>query len=243
MATMAGVLLSGGPANSRFCPGMPVSQTSTWLAKPSKEPSWPIFFSPPLERILFKSLYRIPGENRLCTRLLVHLLLLLSCEHLDCRSVPVHLYIPDLARVCWMKKWVNESISQSQLTFGLLLLFSCSVMSDSLWPRGRQHIRSSCPPPSPRACSNSCPLNWWCHLTIWTSVVPFSSCLHFFWASETFPVNWLIRWPKYWSFSLSSSNEYSGLIFFRTNWFDLLEEFLGFSRVFSNTTVQKCQKH
>ena len=46
------------------------------------------------------------------------------------------------------------------------LLFSCSVMSNSLGPHGLQHTRLSCPSPSPRACSNSCPLNWWCHLIL-----------------------------------------------------------------------------
>ena len=111
MAMIAGVLLSGGPSTSLFCPGTPVSQTSIWLAKPSKEPSWPIFFSLPFERILFKSLYRIPGENHLCTDLLVHLLLL-SCEHLECRSVPIHLYIPG-SGTCVLNEEMNEWIDQS----------------------------------------------------------------------------------------------------------------------------------
>ena len=53
-------------------------------------------------------------------------------------------------------------------------LFSCSVVSDSLWPYGLQHARLPCPSPFPRACSNSCPLNRWCHPTILSSVVPFS---------------------------------------------------------------------
>ena len=52
-----------------------------------------------------------------------------------------------------------------------------SVMSDSLWPHGLQHARLPCPPPNPRTCSNSCPSSWWCHPTISSSVVPFSSCL------------------------------------------------------------------
>ena len=62
------------------------------------------------------------------------------------------------------------------LVKGLLLLFSCSVVSDSLWPYGLQHTRLPCPSPSPGACSNSCPLSWWCYLTISSSVAPFSSC-------------------------------------------------------------------
>ena len=49
-------------------------------------------------------------------------------------------------------------------------------MSDSLWPHGLQHTRLPCPSTSPRVCSNSCPLNWWCHPTISSSLFPFSSC-------------------------------------------------------------------
>ena len=108
----------------------------------------------------------------------------------------------------------------------LLLLFSCSVMSDSLWPHGLQHARPPCPSPSPGTCSNSCPLSQWYHPIILSSVVPFSSCLQSFSASEFFSNELTLRsrWPKYWSFSfsISPSNEYSGLISFRIEWFDLL---------------------
>ena len=54
--------------------------------------------------------------------------------------------------------------------------FSCSVMSDSLWPHEPQHTRPPCPSPTPRVDPNSCPLSWWCHLIISSSLVPFSSC-------------------------------------------------------------------
>ena len=64
--------------------------------------------------------------------------------------------------------------------------FSHSVVSDFLWPHGLQHTRLPCPSPSLGACSNLCPLNQWCHPTISSSVVPFSSCLHSFPASESF---------------------------------------------------------
>ena len=62
---------------------------------------------------------------------------------------------------------------------GMLLSvqFSCSVMSNSLWPHGLQHARLPCQSQTPRACSNSCPSSWWCHPTISSSVVPFSSLL------------------------------------------------------------------
>ena len=64
-----------------------------------------------------------------------------------------------------------------------LLLFNCSATSNSLWPHGLQHASLPCPSPSHGACSNSCPLSQWCHPTISSSVVPFSSCLLSFLAS------------------------------------------------------------
>ena len=94
-------------------------------------------------------------------------------------------------------------------------------MSDSLWPQGLQHTRLPCPSPSPRVSSNSFPLSQWCHPTTSSSVVPFSSSLRSFPASGSFSN--IVR-PKYWSFSfsVSPSNDYSGLISFRMDWFDLL---------------------
>ena len=71
----------------------------------------------------------------------------------------------------------------------LLLLFSCSVMSDFLWPHRLQHTRPPCSSPSPGVCSNSCPLSRWCHPTISSSVIPFSSCLQSFSASGSFPMS------------------------------------------------------
>ena len=97
-------------------------------------------------------------------------------------------------------------------------------MSNSLWLRGLQHARLPCLSPCPEACSNSCPSTQWCHPTI-SSVVPFSSSY-----SSTVPASGSheltlrIGWTKYWSFSfsISPSNEYSGLISFRMGWLDLL---------------------
>ena len=66
----------------------------------------------------------------------------------------------------------------------LLLLFSRSVVSDSLWPCEQWHVRLPCPSSSPRAYSNSCPLSRWCHPTISSSIIPFSSCL------QSFPASW-----------------------------------------------------
>ena len=64
---------------------------------------------------------------------------------------------------------------------------SCSAMSGSLWPHGLQHTRLPCPSLTSGSCSKSCPLHWWCHPTISSSVVPFSSCLQSFPASGSFP--------------------------------------------------------
>ena len=68
----------------------------------------------------------------------------------------------------------------------MLLMLSHSVMSDFFWPHGLWHTRLPYPLPSPRVCSNPCPLSWWCHPTIPSSVIPFSSCLKSFPASESF---------------------------------------------------------
>ena len=69
------------------------------------------------------------------------------------------------------------------------LLFSCSIMSDSLRSYVLQHSRPPCPSASPEV-SNSCPLSWWCHLIISSFITLFSSCLHSFQASGSFPMNW-----------------------------------------------------
>ena len=105
--------------------------------------------------------------------------------------------------------------------------FSCSVVTNSLWPHGLQHTRPPYPSPAPRVYSGSCPLSLWCHLTISSSVIPFSSCLHSFPASGSLQMSQFftsggqsIDWS--FSFSISPSNEYSGLISFRMDWLDLL---------------------
>ena len=67
--------------------------------------------------------------------------------------------------------------------------FSCSVMSDSLWPHGLQYASYPFSSPTSGACSNSCPLSWWCHPTISSSVIPFSSCLQSFPASGSFQMS------------------------------------------------------
>ena len=107
----------------------------------------------------------------------------------------------------------------------LLLLFSYQDISDFLRPHELQHARLPCPTPSSRVCPNSCPLNMWCHTTISSSVILFSLSLRspsMRWFSNKSAV--LIRYPKYWSFSfsfiISTSKEYSGLISLKIVQFD-----------------------
>ena len=105
--------------------------------------------------------------------------------------------------------------------------FSHEVMSTSLWSHGLWYARLPCPSPTPRACSNSCLSSWWCHPTISSSVIPFSCCLQSFPISGSFPTSQFFKSgdAKYWSFSfsISPSKEYSGLISFSMDWLDLFE--------------------
>ena len=117
-------------------------------------------------------------------------------------------------------------------------------MFDSLWSHGLQHTRLPCSSQSPRACSNSCPLSWWCHPTTWSSVIPFSSCLQSFLLSGSFLMGQLFASGGQ-SVGVSASASVlpmniqdwsplglTGLIFLLSG---------GFSRVWSNITVQKDQ--
>ena len=103
--------------------------------------------------------------------------------------------------------------------------FSRSVVSDSSPPHELQHARPPCPSPTPGVHSNSCPSSQGCHPAISSSVMPFSSCPQSLPASVFSNESTLrMRWPKYWSFSLSisPSKEHPGLISFRMDWLDLL---------------------
>ena len=122
--------------------------------------------------------------------------------------------------------------------------FSCSVVSDSLPPHGLQHTRSPCPSPTPRVYPNSCPLSWWCHPTISSSVDPFSFCLQSFLASGSFPMSqFFTSGGQSIGASASTSvfpvNTQDWTPLGWTGWISLQSK--GLSRVFSNTTVQKHQ--
>ena len=89
---------------------------------------------------------------------------------------------------CWFWLW-GTGMRIRNLTYISSVQFSHSVVSDSLWPYGWQHTRPPCPSPTPRVYPNSCPLNRWCHPTISSSGVPFSSCLQSFPAPGSFPMS------------------------------------------------------
>ena len=124
------------------------------------------------------------------------------------------------------------------------VLFSLSVVSDSLQPHESQHARPPCPSPTPRAYTNSCPSNQWCHPAISSSVIPVSSCSQSLPASGSFPVSQFFASGGQSIGVLASASVLpmntqdlspSGW----TGWISLQSK--GLSRVFSNTTVQKHQ--
>ena len=126
----------------------------------------------------------------------------------------------------------------------VLVQFSRSVVSDSLRPHELQHARPPCPSPTPRVYPNSCPSSWWCHPTISSSVVPFSSCPQSFPALGSFQMSQLftsggqsIRLSASTSVFPMNIQDWSPLGW--TGWISL--QCKGLSRVFSNTTVQKQQ--
>ena len=122
--------------------------------------------------------------------------------------------------------------------------FSFSVLSNSLWLQGQEHTRLPWPSPTPRAYSNSCPSSRWCHPTISSSVVPFSSHLQSFPASGSFPMSWFFASGGQ-SIGVSASSSVFPMNM--QDWFPLgLTGWISFqskglSRVFFNTTVQKHQ--
>ena len=137
---------------------------------------------------------------------------------------------------CWVKI-VNKNLSSK-----LLLLFSHSLMSDTLWPHGLQHARLPAPLSSPRACSNSCPLSRWWHPTASSSVVLFSSCLQSFPTSESFLMSRLFASGGQ---STRASISAPVLPVNIQGWFPLglmgliFLQSRGLAGIFYNTTVQK----
>ena len=120
----------------------------------------------------------------------------------------------------------------------------CCSVTNCIWLFELQHARFPCPSLSLWVCLNSCPLSQWCHPTISILCYPLLLLPSIFPSIRVFSTESAlhIRWPKYWSssFSISPSNEYSGLISFMMVWVISLQS-KGLSRIFSKTTVQKHQ--
>ena len=111
-------------------------------------------------------------------------------------------------------------------SLGHSVQFSCSVVSNSSQPHGLQHARPPCLSPTPGVYSNSCPVSRWCHPAIWSSFVPFSSCLQSFPASGSFQMSQLFtsggQSIGVSALNISPSNEHPGMIPFRMDCLDLL---------------------
>ena len=120
----------------------------------------------------------------------------------------------------------------------------CLVSKSCLWLHGLHHLRLLCSPPSPRVCSNSCPLSRWCHPTISSSVTHFSSCPQSFPVSGYFPMSWLFTSGSQSIGALASAtvllvNIQGWFILGLTGLISLLSK--GLSKVFSSTTIRKHQ--
>ena len=154
------------------------------------------------------------------------------------------IYIQNWAKWIYTVVRVLRNSEEGAVLFFIILFisiqFSCSVMSNSLRPHGPQHARPPYPSSTPGVYPNSCPLSWWCHPTISSSVIPFSSCLQSFPALMSFPMSQLFVSGGQ---SIGVSALVSVLPMNIKGWFpwgltgliSLLSK--GLSRVFSNTTV------
>ena len=144
-----------------------------------------------------------------------------------------------------INRWMHKKMwSILYITMEYSVQFSCSVMSNSLRPHELQYARPPCPSPTPGVYPNSCPLSRWCHPTISSSVIPFSSCPQSLPASGSFPISQLFAWGGQ---SIGASASASVLPMNTQNWSPsewtgwISLQSKGLSRVFSNTTVQKHQ--
>ena len=158
----------------------------------------------------------------------------LNSHLLHCRRILYH----------WATRKAQILKHCSISSYRYLLLFSCSVLSNSLWLHELQHARLPCPSLLPSVCSESCPLSQRCHPTISSSVTPFSSCLQSFPASRSFPVSWLFASGGQ---NIGASTSAWVLPMNIQHWFPLgLTDLIsllstGLSRVFPSTTVRRHQ--
>ena len=136
---------------------------------------------------------------------------------------------------CWSNLYLKFYV------FSFVVVQSLFVTS-SLWPHRLQHARPPCLSPTPRVCSNSCPLSQWCNPTFSSSVVPFSSCLQSSPVSGSFLMSWLFASSGQSIGASASALPMNIQDWFPLGWTDLTSlQSEGLSRVFSNTSVQKHQ--
>ena len=166
------------------------------------------------------------------------------CHHAACRILvpqPGIEPMPHKVEMWILNHWTTRKVPKNTFSSAQ---FSHSVMSDSLRPHELQHARLPCPSPIPRVYSNSSPLSQWCHPTISSSVIPFSSCPQSFPASGSFQMSQLSTSGGQ---SIGVSASTSVLPMNTQDWFPLgwtgwiFLQSKGLSRVFSNTAVQKHQ--
>ena len=166
---------------------------------------------------------------------------LLDCELPEGRDMPFKYYLKCFLTQC-LKHCYDDN--KNSLCPYYVLLFSRLVVSNSLWPHGLRHASLLCPSLSPRVCSNSCPLSWWCHPTILSFVTHCSSCPQSFPASESIPTSQFFASGGQ---NIGASASPSVLPMNIQGWFPLGFTGLislqskGLTRVFSNTTIRKHQ--
>ena len=160
-----------------------------------------------------------------------------------CSDLPCPLCVIDFSIYCHNPMRCGNFHLFSSVQFSSVQ-FRSSVMSNSLWPHESQYVRPPCPSPTPGDYSHSCPLSWWCHPAISSSVVPFSSCPQSLPAAGSFPMSQLFAsGGQSTGVSASASvlpmntQDWSPLDQIRADWISLQSK--GLSRVFFNTTVQK----
>ena len=144
-----------------------------------------------------------------------------TINQLDLIKMYINDILPNESRIHFFGMYMD--IYQDRPYFESYQFSSVAQSCLTLQPQQLQHASLPCPSPTPRACSNSHPLSWWCHPTISSSVVIFSFAFNL--SQHQGLSNELalcIKWPKYWSFGISPSNEILGLISFTADWFDLL---------------------
>ena len=185
------------------------------------------------------SLQSVSFSSILVTFVTLYYLFRVNCANYTVHHLPLfslHLIHPKIS--VWIHSFFDLSIF---LRWSSSFQFSLSVVSDSLWPYEPQHSRPPCPSLTPEVHPNPCPLSWWCHPTISSSVVPFSSCPQSFPPSGSFQMSELFASGGQ-SIEVSAStsvlpmNTHDWSPLGRTGWISLQSK--GLSRVFSNTTVQ-----